>query len=45
MPGYEIMDIRENSKVKIKHRPELGSGEVIRVSEEQVEYKVAVSLP
>lgn len=36
------MVIKENSKVKIKYRPELGSGEVIRVSEEHGEYKVDV---
>ena len=36
------MIIKENSKVKIKYRPELGQGEVIRVSEEEGDYKVDV---
>jgi len=34
--------IRENTKVKIKYRPELGSGEVFRVSEANGEYKFDV---
>lgn len=36
------MPITENSKIRVKYRPELGSGEVIRVSEENGEYKVDV---
>lgn len=36
------MAIKENSKIRVKYRPELGSGEVIRVSEENGEYKVDV---
>ena len=36
------MAIKENSKIMVKYRPELGSGEVIRVCEENGEYKVDV---
>jgi len=37
------MPVKENSKVKVKYRPDLGSGEVIRVSEERGEYKIDVA--
>jgi superfamily II DNA or RNA helicase len=36
------MAVKENSKIRVKYRPELGSGEVIRVCEENGEYKVDV---
>ncbi len=36
------MGFKENEKVKNKNRPELGTGEVFRVAEEQGEYKVDV---
>jgi superfamily II DNA or RNA helicase len=36
------MAVKENSKVRVKYCPELGSGEVIRVCEENGEYKVDV---
>ena len=36
------MAIKENTKVKVKYRPELGAGEVIRVSEEEGKYKIDV---
>ncbi len=36
------MDIKENSKVKVKYRKELGAGEVLRISEDGDEYKVDV---
>lgn len=36
------MIIKENSKVKVKYRPELGAGEVIRISEERGIYKIDV---
>lgn len=37
------MPVKEYSKVKVKYRPDLGSGEVIRVSEERGEYKIDVA--
>lgn len=36
------MAVKENTKIRVKYRPELGSGEVIRVCEENGEYKVDV---
>ncbi len=36
------MAVKENIKIRVKYRPELGSGEVIRVCEENGEYKVDV---
>ncbi len=34
--------LQEKSRVRIKYKPELGSGEVLRVSEEEGIYKVDV---
>lgn len=36
------MAVKENTKIRVKYRPELGSGEVIRVYEENGGYKVDV---